>query len=144
MSDQPTWPSQPTPEQPAQPPANLPAGQPAQQSEGFLPPQYQGAPQGMPPVVGGTPVPQTSGNAIIALVLSIASWIVCPIVLAIVALVFASKADREIAAAPSQLTGGGLTTAAKIVAWVNIGIAAALVLIGIAALVVIAIAGGFR
>lgn len=118
MSDQPTW---PTPE-----------------------PNQNPVPQPPVPVVAGTPVPQTSGNAIIALVLAIASWIVCPIVLAIVALVFASKADREIAAAPSQLTGGGLTTAAKIVAWVNIGIAAAFLLIGIVVLFVIAVAGGFN
>ena len=123
MSDQPTWPTPepnqaPVPQPPAQPPV---------------------------PAVGGTPVPQTSGNAIIALVLAIASWVFCLFFpLAIVALVFASKADREIAAAPGQLTGGGLTTAAKIVAWVNIGVAAAAAAIGIVVLVVVAVAGGFN
>lgn len=127
MSDQPTWPSQPTPEQPEQPAP----------SESLLPQQSQQP-------VGGAPVPQTSGNAIIALVLAIASWVVCPIVLAIIALVFAHKADREIAAAPMLRTGGGLVTAAKIVAWVNIGIAAAFMVIGVVVLIVVAIAGGFN
>lgn len=117
MTDQPTW---PTPEQNPNP------------QENFL------------PVNAGTPVPQTSGNAIIALVLAIGSWIICPIILAIVALVFASKADREIAANPAQLTGGGLTTAAKIVAWVNIGVAIAGLLLAVLIIAVVAVGGGFN
>jgi uncharacterized membrane protein len=120
MTDQPTW---PTPEQ--DPSRQVPPPQ------NFLP-------------VNPAQAPQTSGNAIIALVLAIGSWIVCPIVLAIVALVFASKADREIAASPNLYTGSGLTTAAKIVAWVNIGVAIAVVLIGILVLFVVAVAGGFN
>ena len=127
MSDQPTWPTPPTPEQSGQSPVpQQPAQPPVQQP------------------VGGAPVAQTSGNAIIALVMAIASWAVCPIVFAIIALVFASRADREIAASPGLVTGGGLSTAAKIVAWVNIGIAAAVIVIGIVVLVVVAIAGGFN
>ena len=139
MTDQPTW---PTPEQnPVTPnpvqPEPVTSGPVTPQPPTFE--QSVPAPQPLPVQPLGSLVPQTSGNAIIALVLAIASWIVCPIVLAIVALVIASRADREIAAAPLQLTGGGLTTAAKIVAWVNIGVAIAFAVIGIAVIAVIAV-----
>jgi len=63
------------------------------------------------------------------LVLSIVSWVICPIIPAIVALVFANKADKEIAASNGWVTGGGLVTASKIVAWINIGLYAAILAI---------------
>ena len=56
-----------------------------------------------------------------ALVLAIAAWIICPIVPAIVALVFASKAKKEIQASGGAVQGAGLVTAATITAWINIG-----------------------
>lgn len=67
------------------------------------------------------PQPQTSSDALVALVLAIVSWAVCPFVLAIVALVFANKASRAIAASNGWLTGSGMVTAARIIAWINIG-----------------------
>jgi len=67
------------------------------------------------------PLPTTSNNAVIALVLSIASWILCPIILAIVALVLARSSDKEIAASEGRLTGTGLNTASRIISWLNIG-----------------------
>jgi hypothetical protein len=66
------------------------------------------------------PARQTASDAIIALVLAILSWVVCPVILAIVALVFAGKAKNAIAASNGWLEGSGMVTAAKIIAWVNI------------------------
>ena len=72
----------------------------------------------------------TSSNAIIAFVLSIVSWAICPIVPAIVALVLAQSAQREIAAGQGRVQGGGLVTAAKIISWINIGLWAAILVVG--------------
>jgi hypothetical protein len=71
----------------------------------------------------------TSTSAIVGLVLAVASWILCPIVLAIVALVLAKKSGDEIAASQGRVGGEGLNTATKVVAWVNIGLYAAIVVI---------------
>lgn len=92
-----------------------PPSQPPQQPPG--PPQqpYGGYPAPMP-------MPQTSNDAVIALVLSLLSWAVCPVVLAIVALVFASGAKKKIEASNGWVTGEGLVTAAKIIAWINIAV----------------------
>lgn len=64
--------------------------------------------------------PQTSSDAIVALVLAILSWAVCPFVLAIAALIFASKASKAIQASNGWVNGAGMVTAAKIIAWINI------------------------
>ena len=93
------------------------------------------------PVIGLPAAPSASGNSIAALVLSIASWVIFPIVLAIVALVFASKAEKEITASNGSIGGGPLVTASKIVAWVNIGVYTALVVLGILALFFLTILG---
>ena len=77
-----------------------------------------------------------------ALVLAIASWAVCPFGFAIVALVFATKADGEINRSGGRIEGGGLSTAAKIVAWINIGVFLALIVVSVVIVIVIAIAGG--
>lgn len=95
-----------------------------------------------PPPYG--PVPQTSNSAIISLVLAIVAWVICPIIPAIIALVFANKADREIAASNGWVTGGGLVTAAKIVAWINIGLYAAIIAVGVLVLILAAVGGAFR
>ena len=113
----PQWPSQPAPQPAAQQP--------------FAPPP--------PPAYG--PFPQTSNSAIVALILAIGAWIICPIIPAIVALVFAGKADKEIAAGNGWVTGGGLVTASKIVAWINIGLYGAIIAIGLFVLL-LALAGG--
>lgn len=78
----------------------------------------------------------TSGYAVAALILSICSWLVCPIVPAIVGLVMASMADKEIRT--GNAAGGGMSTAAKIISWINIGVfLAALVLGGIVLLIIL-------
>ena len=67
-------------------------------------------------------MPSTNQNAIVALVLAIGSWIICPVILAIVALFIASNADKEIKASNGWSTGSGYVTAAKVFAWINIAI----------------------
>lgn len=114
-----------TPQWPSQPAAEPGAQQP------FAP----------PPVYG--PFPQTSNSAVVALVLAIGAWFVCPIIPAIVALVFANKADKEIAAGNGWVTGGGLVTASKIVAWINIGFWAAILLVFLLFAILLGLGGAF-
>jgi hypothetical protein len=78
------------------------------------PPGYGGYPQ--------QPTRQTSSDAIVALVLSLLAWVFCPVILAVVALVFASKAKTAIDASNGWLDGAGMVTAAKIIAWINIAV----------------------
>lgn len=123
-------PQQPPVQQPAQPDPIAQAQQPAQPPVAPPPavppvattPQAPGQPAAMPqyPATPPPPVPATNQNAIIALVSAILSWFVCPIIAAIVALVLASKAKKEIAASNGWSTGSGYVTAAKILAWINI------------------------
>ena len=94
-----------------------------------------------PAVVNTAATPSASGNSIVALVLSITSWVVCPIVFAIVALVFANKAEKEIAASNGSVGGGAFVTASKIVAWINIGVYSAVVVLGIIGLFFLTILG---
>lgn len=96
---------------------------------GTPPPPQPGVhgPSGGP--YGGYPgyrTPETDGTAVGALVAAIASWIVCPVITAIVALVLAGTAERNIAESRGWKTGAGLVTAARIVAWINIGLVVAL------------------
>ena len=102
---------------------------------------YGGQPTPPPPAYG--PTPQTSNSAVAALVLSIVAWVICPIIPAIIALVFASKAEKEIASSNGWVTGGGLVTASKIVAWINIGLYAALLAIGVLVLIIAVVGGAF-
>lgn len=95
----------------------------------FEPPPPPASPPPPPPPppygAGGyqpAPVPRTSSNAVVALVLAIASWAVCPIVPAVVALPVSSSAQREIDASGGWVTGTGLVQAARILAWINIGL----------------------
>ncbi len=94
-----------------------------------------------PAVVSTSASPSASGNSIVALVLSITSWVVCPIVFAIVALVFAHKAEKEILASNGSVGGGAFVTASKIVAWINIGVYSAVVVLVIFGLFLLTILG---
>jgi hypothetical protein len=53
---------------------------------------------------------------------------VCPVVLAVVALVLCPSALQKIRTSNGRLEGEGLVQAAKIVAWINIGISGLVVL----------------
>ncbi len=150
MTDTPP-PSGPPPEQPPpttppgwaapQPPTPPPPAPPYQGAQ----PQPQPQPQagwGAPPPYGyypGYQAPTTDGTAVVSLVLAIASFVICPVVPAIVALVLASQADRTIMASGGYRTGLGLTKAARIVAWINIGLTVASIVFFVAIVIFAAI-----
>jgi preprotein translocase subunit SecG len=77
----------------------------------------------------GQSAPQTDSKAIVGLVLAIGSWVMCPVVLSIIALILASQSKREIAASGGRLSGQGLNTATKVISWLNI-VVSILVIIG--------------
>jgi hypothetical protein len=106
-------------------------------------PGYGPPPQGYPPqgYGGYQGAQQTSSRAIIALVLAIGSFVVFPLIPAIIALVLASGARDEIDGSGGRVTGDGLVTAAKVVAWINIGLSVAGVLFAIAAFALFASVG---
>ena len=109
----PQWPPPPGIPPPGAPPA---AGYPY----GYQPPQAYGYGQ------------QTEGTAVAALVLSIASFVICPLIPAIVSLVLAANA-RKIVQSGGRLGGEGLVTAATIISWINVGLSA----LGIIAIILI-------
>lgn len=72
---------------------------------------------------GGPPPatsPATPGKATAALVLSILSFVFCPVIPAIVALVLAAGAKREISASHGRLGGQGVVKASRIISVLNI------------------------
>jgi hypothetical protein len=71
-----------------------------------------------------------STNAIVGLVLAIVSWVLCPVIPAIIALVLAKKAEQEIMANPGRVSGMGFILPTRIVSWINIGLYAAIIIIG--------------
>ncbi len=97
-------------------------------------------------VYGGYPSPgyyppvarRTEGMAIAALVLAIVSFVVCPVIPAIVALAMVPSARRNIEASGGALEGLGLLTAAKIVSWINLGLWFLLICFYVVVFVVIA------
>ena len=102
------------------------------------PPPGYGPPPGWDPT---TPPPspghgqggpqQTSTKAVVALVLALLTWTpALPLVGAVVALVVAHLARREIVESGGRLTGLGLVTATKVLAWSH------LVLLALAGLLV--------
>ncbi len=99
------------------------------------PPVPPPQPQWGPPAAPGAPAyatpPRTEGTAVAALVLSIVSWVLCPIVAAVVALVLAHVAGNKIDASGGRLTGNGMVRAAQIVAWIHI-VLFTLIMLGVA------------
>ena len=100
---------------------------------GWGPPPAYGASAGY----GGYAPAQTETKSIIALVLAIGSFVVCPFVPAVIALVLASGARRDIEASGGRLTGLGLVKAARIVSWINIALSL-LAVVGFVLLVAVA------
>lgn len=63
-----------------------------------------------------------SNRALAVLILAITSFVLCPVIPAIAALVMAGGADREIDESNGYLTGRGMVTGGRILAWVNIAL----------------------
>jgi hypothetical protein len=122
------------------PPPPAPGSQPGYPQAGYPQAGYPqaGYPQGAYPYA---PAQTTSTNAVVGLVLAVLSWVVCPVIPAIVALVLASKSAEEIAASQGRVGGEGLNTATKIISWINIGFYAALLAIGAAFFLIIGVLG---
>ena len=78
---------------------------------------------------------ETSGKAIASLVLGIGGFLIFPVVLSILAIVFGRSAKREIAERPG-LGGAGLATAGIVLGW--IGVALTVIAVLFVVLVVVA------
>jgi hypothetical protein len=83
----------------------------------------------------GTTGPRTDGTAIAALVLAIASFVVCPIIPAVIALALIPGSRRSIASSGGTIDGLGVLTAAKIIALLNVGLLAVGIVVAIIAIV---------
>ncbi len=94
-------------------------GYPATPSD-YPPPGYP--PQGYE-AVGYAAAPQADSKAVVGLILSISAFVVCPFFPAVVALVLAGQSNRAIDASGGRLTGRGMNTATKAIAWINIVLA---------------------
>ena len=114
------------------------------------PPAGYGAPPGYGPPPGyapygyapyGQPVKQTESKAVVALVLSIVSWVACPFVPAIAALIVAADADRKIKASGGYLEGEGLVKASRIISWIHLGLCALALVIFLIAVVAVGSSG---
>ena len=81
-------------------------------------------------------LPQTSGTAVTAFVLALLSFFTVPVVLAVVALVLAARAESEIDAGAGRVGGRGLVGWARGLAVVN------LVLVGLLAVFALAVVVG--
>lgn len=103
---------------------------------GATPPGYQ---PGYPPY--GYPARQTESTAVVALVLGIASFVVCPVVPAIAAIVVAGNARQKIAASGGWLEGEGMAKAGQILGWINIGLWTVMILVYILIAIVAVSAG---
>ena len=124
------YPVAPTPPTPQAPPTSPvggtgfppPSGPPISPSAAsYPPPAPPVAPAGYPQMPAA--LPKTSTNAIIALALSIGSFVICPFILAIAALIVARSASREIKGSNGWVTGDGLVIAARVLAFINIALA---------------------
>ena len=110
---------------------------------GQQPPGYGPPPPGYPyPGYGYAPTPPSDGKPLGALICAIASFVACPVVPAIIALVLANQAEQEIRAAGRPRGDNGLITAARWIAWIHLALAAAAILFFLVALVVAAGSGG--
>jgi hypothetical protein len=127
----------PEPQPPYAPPSwgpHAPAPQPP------WTPGYGSVPQagGAPGLPDGGGRPETHSKAIVALVLAVASFCGFPVVAAVAALLVGRSAQRDILASGGRLTGDGLVTAARVIAWINIALCVLAVLLLVAGVVLLA------
>lgn len=86
----------------------------------------------------GTALPQQSNTALIAMIMGILSFVVIPVVGAIVAIVLGRNARREIRQSGGRLSGDGMALAGIVLGWINL----ALVIIPSCLVVVFILAAG--
>jgi Domain of unknown function (DUF4190) len=146
-------------EQPSEQPSEQPYGQTYTQpyDQGYSAPGYgyehgyehgYDQPPATYPAYGAHPYAQpryaeTETGAIVALVLAILSWVLCPVLMAIPALVVGSNARAKIRSFPERFTGMGMVKAAMALAWANIGLfVGGAILIGVIAIVSAAAGSG--
>ncbi len=132
-------------ENPYAPPPDGEPGQPAPSDPSFAPPPPAPAqPIPGPPTetvsYAPTTVP-TEPMAIWALICAIGSWLLLPVVLAIVALVLARTAEAEISKAAGWKQGKGMVNAARVIAWLNLLLAALVIVFVVAFFIGLAIGG---
>ena len=136
-------------------PDDRPASAPSSSPPAYQPPAYPPS-QGNGPQSGygqpgygqpgyGQPgygrAQETASRAIVVLVCAIASFVVVPFIPAVVALALAGGAQQQIAQSGGRLTGDGLVRAGRILAWINVGLTA-LVVVGIIGLIAFALPSG--
>lgn len=63
---------------------------------------------------------QMDSKSVVALVLAIASWVICPLITSIAAIVLAGQSDRAIDESGGRLDGHSMNTATRWIAWANI------------------------
>ena len=115
-----------------QPTTNLPAGAfqlpPASAPKGSAVPPVQSAhgpaapyiPQGTLPPAVYTQVAPNSNSAIVSLIFGILSWVLLPLIGAIVAIVAGHMARREIRDSGGRVGGSGMATAGLILGYLHI------------------------
>ena len=104
---------------------------PFQQPTGFPPPP--GAYQVPPPGVPITRPNPNDGSAVASLIMGIAAFLVCPLVLGVLAVVFGYIGKRNIEESAGTLGGESFAVAGIILGWINLAIVA------IAAIIIIAV-----
>ena len=140
--------SPPAYQPPAYPPSQGNGGQPGYGQPGYGQPGYGQPGYGQPgygqPGYGQSGygrAQETASRAIVVLVCAIASFVVVPFIPAVVALALAGGAQQQIAQSGGRLTGDGLVRAGRILAWINVGLTA-LVVVGIIGLIAFALPSG--
>jgi hypothetical protein len=79
-------------------------------------------PPGQPPPLPGTAATRVSGWAVASLILGILSWLCLPFAAAVLAVVFAILAKKEVKRGEGRVTGSGLATAGLVLGIVNLAI----------------------
>ncbi|WP_369373498.1 DUF4190 domain-containing protein [Promicromonospora sp. Populi] len=109
--------------QPQYPSGQYSSGQLQPYSSGQLQP-YGSGPQasygGPPPQYAYPPVPPKNDLGVWSLVTGILSWILCPVILGVVAIIMGHAAKRAVR--EGQANNPGLSTAGLILGWINVGL----------------------
>lgn len=78
-----------------------------------------------------TAAPSTSGLAVTSLVTGILGWLMFPVLASLVAVITGHMARSEIRRSAGSIDGDGMALAGLILGWINLGLAAAVILFAI-------------